>query len=84
MEPTTRARPHVAVDHVHFSSLHRMHRRAISQGMHERSKEKEMDRLRKLAEMLRAANEAATRGEAKPEKPAPKMKKLRRGDGKRG
>jgi hypothetical protein len=46
--------------------------------MHERSKEKEMDKLRKLAEMLRQANAAATDGASKDEKPAPKMKKLRR------
>jgi hypothetical protein len=49
--------------------------------MHERSKEKEMDRLRKLAEMLRSANAAATTsGDSKAKKPAPKMKKLRRAD----
>lgn len=46
--------------------------------MHERTKE--MDRLRKLAEMLRQANAAAKSTDTKSEKPAAKMKKLRRGD----
>lgn len=57
--------------------------------MHERSKEKEMDKLRKLAEMLRQAN-AAVRDteESRAKKSSPtaskpgKLKKLSRGDAK--
>lgn len=48
--------------------------------MHERGKEneKEVDGLRRLAELLRQAHSAAHRGEPGDEKPQPAGKKLRR------
>ena len=50
--------------------------------MHERTKD--MDRLRKLAEVLRQAHSAATSASPEPrKKPDTKLKKLRRGEPKK-
>ena len=54
--------------------------------MHERGKEteKDVDGLRRLAELLRQAHSAAHRGEPGDEKPQPAGKKLRRRETKSG